>query len=352
MDASETNGFRKMLVCNLLVIHLKVLFLAPRLMRAESSGGLRPPAHLVFLVMRDWQEFPGHSSRLMATSLIPGLSFSHNLSCLPLGGQLLLITDHLASPADFILHRALALQLKQVQPTTHHPRVILVSIASDFAHWCAIAAKSNVNLGYHLKTGSLTYIDGLSLSAYPSPELNATGDADDIGYVRCHPLFENGTREPSLKELYDVVAQSLQGNSDEAISQMVIMDDITLLELIGVPSIVIARFVRAAYALCRQHAAGLVIRAHVSSSSNADFGIPFDSDLLRVLVDVCHMHIEVRPLASGRSGAVSGEIAAHGRNLALIEGGQARTGRKASVQYRLNDGGVAFFQKGMGAGVI
>ena len=290
----------------------------------------------------------------MSTSLLPGLSFGHDLSSLPLAGQLLLITDHIASPADFILHRTLALQLKPVHSSSHHPRAILMSIASDFSHWCAIAAKSNVNLRQHLKTGSLTYIDGLSLSAYPSSKLTATSDADEVGYVRCPPLFGSENREPSLKGLYDVVAQSLRGSSDEDVSQKtVIMDDITFLELIGIPSIAITRFVRAVHVLCRRHTAGLVIRAHASPALNADSGIPFDSDLSRLLIDICHVLIEVRPLASGRSGAVSGELAVHAGVGSFTErGGKARTGRKGGVQYRLNDGGAVFFQKGMGAGVL
>ncbi|KAF8505064.1 hypothetical protein JB92DRAFT_2793957 [Gautieria morchelliformis] len=290
----------------------------------------------------------------MSVSLVPGLSFGPNLLPLPPPGQFLFITDQLASPADFILHRALALQLKPVNPNSHRPRVILVSVVSDFAHWCAIATKSNVNLKQHLTAGSLTYIDGLSLSAYQSPESPDTHSVDEDGYVRCRPLFATGNGEPSLVGLYDIIARSLRYNSDDTVSQkMVIMDDITLLELIGVPSITITRFIRALRALCRRHTSALVIRAHCSPSPSAVLGMPFDSDLLRALVDVCHVHIEVRPLASGRSGAVSGEIAVHTGCLALsgVEG-EAGMGRKGSIQYRLNDGGVVYFQKGMGAGVL
>jgi Elongation complex protein 6 len=292
---------------------------------------------------------------LMSASLVPGLSFGPNLLPLPPPGQFLLITDHLASPADFILHRALALQLKPVNSNSHRPRVILVSVASDFAHWCAIASKSNINLKQHMTAGSLTYIDGLSLSVYQSPKLPDSHNVDKDGYLRCPPLFAAGNGESSLKALYDIIARLLRYNSDDTISQnmMIIMDDITLLELIGVPSITITRFIRAARALCCRHTSALVIRAHCSPSPSAELGMPFDSDLLRVLVDVCHAHIEVRPLASGRSGAVSGEIAVQTGGLTLNgPEGEAGMGRKGSIQYRLNDGGVVYFQKGMGAGVL
>lgn len=285
----------------------------------------------------------------MSTSLVPGLSFGPNLSSLPPAGQLLLITDHLASPADFILHRALALQLKN---TASHPQhVILLSIASDFTHWSAIAAKSNINLNQHLKARSLTYIDGLSLSAYRSTPLI---DSEKDGYVRCSPLFSTGSQEPSLRGLYDIIAQSLLHVSDESLtSKLLILDDITILELIGVPSITVTRFIRALRALCRRHSTGLIVRAHVSPSSDADSRMPFDSDILRTLIDVCHAHVEVRPLASGRSGAVSGEIAVHTGDDMMNEGrDEVGMGRKRSVHYRLNDGGAVFFQKGMGTSVL
>ncbi|KAF8576864.1 hypothetical protein K439DRAFT_1418643 [Ramaria rubella] len=288
----------------------------------------------------------------MTTPLVPGLSFDTANSFLPSASQLLLITDHLAAPADFILHRALALHLKHSNPKYQRHRAVLVSLASDFGHWRAIAAKSNVNLQQHMKAGSLAYVDGLSLSAYRLP--TTTPIKEGGGYFICPPLFSASISEPSLKGLYNVIAQSLWDTEAGVAEQIVILDDITLLEHIGAPIIIVTRFIRAIRVLCHRRSAALVIRAHASPSFNfgGETGMPFDSDLLRALVDACQVHVEVRPLASGRSGAVSGEIAVHKGGLATSgEGGEGR-GRRAAVQYRLGDGGAVFFQRGMGAGVL
>jgi hypothetical protein len=52
--------------------------------------------------------------------------------------QLLLITDELPSPADFLLHRILASQLRENAPG----KAIILSVSEDLARWKAIAAKS------------------------------------------------------------------------------------------------------------------------------------------------------------------------------------------------------------------
>jgi hypothetical protein len=280
----------------------------------------------------------------MCTSIVPDLAFHPDHSSLPPPGQLLLITDHLASPADFILHRALSIYLKELKDG----RTILVSLAWEFAHWRAIAAKSNVNLPQHLASESLVFIDGLSLSEYHMP--SSVPESRDN--VTCPPLLIDG--DPCLRKLYQLIAQSLREAPlkdlhDLPSRRTVIIDDITVLELVGVPTIALIRFIRALRALCLSQSASLIIRAHSSVSSEP--GISLDSELLRCLLDSCHAHIEVRPLASGRSGAVSGEIAVHKGGLSL--GDELVTaGRSAAMQYRLSDGGAVFFQKGMGAGVL
>lgn len=279
----------------------------------------------------------------MTATLVPGLCG------LPPKGHLLLITDELSSPADFILHRALALYLKHPHNPAHH--VLLVSFVSEFAHWQAIASKSNLNLVQNLSAGSLTYIDALSISAYPSTAHDP--HTSQPGYITCPPLFT--TKPPSLKILYNLIAQSI---SHSRTTELLIFDDISLLELIGIPPTSLSQFIRALRALCHRHNIPLLLRAHITPSSSPSF--PFDSPLLKTLLTTTHTHIEVRPLASGRSGAVSGEIALHIGPEGLAcpfppsddIANNAGMGRKASVQYRLNDGGAVFFQKGMGAGVL
>lgn len=70
--------------------------------------------------------------------ILPTLVFGSNRSHLPTAGHVLLVTDQLASPADFILHRTLAVALK----TTTSSRCIVVSTMQNYFHWKAIAARS------------------------------------------------------------------------------------------------------------------------------------------------------------------------------------------------------------------
>ncbi len=50
-----------------------------------------------------------------------------------------------------------------------------------------------------------------------------------------------------------------------------------------------------------QHNASLVVRHHLVTDDGID-------DLLCELMQLCVYHVEVRPLSSGRSGAVSGQV--------------------------------------------
>lgn len=279
---------------------------------------------------------------IMSTPIVPALSFRPDQSSLPPPGQLLLITDHLASPADFILHRTLSIHLKELK----NERVVLVSLTEGFDHWKAIAAKSNVNLSQHLASKSLVFIDGLLLSAYRIPH----SDSESCDSLTCPPLLNSN--DQSLRELYDLIAKSLPtylpNDHESASRRTIIIDDISILELMGAHAVALTRFVRALRALCLANCASLIIRAHASASSEP--GISLDSDLLRCLLDSCHVHIEVRPLASGRSGAISGEVAIHKGGLSLDD--QIVAMRSSAMQYRLTDSGAVFFQKGMDASVL
>lgn len=59
------------------------------------------------------------------------------LSDLP-DGIILLITDTLAAPGDFILHRTLATHLKLHK----NPRSLVLSVSEGIARWTALASKS------------------------------------------------------------------------------------------------------------------------------------------------------------------------------------------------------------------
>lgn len=61
---------------------------------------------------------------------------------LPLLGELLLITDELPSPGDFLLHKLLADHLKHVRGSSTQARCLVLSVLYDPARWKHIAAKS------------------------------------------------------------------------------------------------------------------------------------------------------------------------------------------------------------------
>ncbi|KAF8509591.1 hypothetical protein BU17DRAFT_56027 [Hysterangium stoloniferum] len=301
---------------------------------------------------------------------------------------MLLITDHLAASAEFVLHRALHLGLRPWTPAARradgadeHPRrqqpqgrgaaVVLVSLARGLAHWRAIAARSGVSLARHLEAGSLAFVDGLAISAYAGQGGGGGGGevGGEAGCTRCPPLFsrDGGDAAPTLRGLYDVIQRALPpvGGSSAAETEpprpapVVIIDDITLLSSIGVADAAVARFIRALRALCRRRAAGLIIRAHAAAAARQHAeAMPFGSDVLRALIECSHRHVEVRPLASGRSGAISGEVAVHRGGLGIGSGGDdddgagGKMGRGTAVHYRLDGSGAVFFQKGMSAGIL
>jgi len=121
-----------------------------------------------------------------------------------------------------------------------------------------------------------------------------------------------------------------------------IIDDIAFWEWSAIaPTLEIERFVRAVRASCRKSDAALVVLYHTLSATD-----PPASDVHRLLLETCTTHIDCRPLVSGRSGAVSGEM--------ITRRGPSSWGTEPPqlLQYRLTDASAVFFQKGAATGVI
>lgn len=111
--------------------------------------------------------------------------------------------------------------------------------------------------------------------------------------------------------------------------------------------------------------AALVLRHHVVTPGEPD-------ELLKRLLQVCHYHVDVFPLSSGRSGSVSGQVVfilsydrAEARTdhrmvckvalhcgPATAEPAHELISRSGAVQYRLADSGGMFFDRGTGSGVL
>ncbi|KAF8240221.1 hypothetical protein L208DRAFT_1449553 [Tricholoma matsutake] len=232
-------------------------------------------------------------------------------------GILILITDELLSPADFLLHRSLISHIK----SSKNSKSVILSVSEGIARWKAIAAKSNVNLDQHLSSGSLDFVDVLSHVQLPEP-------SDDPA-------------KPTLRPLFDHVVAKIGSDST---STLIILDDITSLQWIGFSSFDIARFTRALRALCLRVNATLIIRHHNVTPGEPD-------DLFRHLLQLCAYHMDVRSLSSGRSGSISGEVALH-PGLGTPPSGVKLIPRSSALQYRLTDSGVNFFERGTSEGVL
>ena len=85
---------------------------------------------------------------MAGVSLLPGVAFrSHQEERndpLPTGGALILATDHIDAPADFLLIRAATVVLKpsKTHNTAVIKRCIFMTFTKEESHWRAILGKS------------------------------------------------------------------------------------------------------------------------------------------------------------------------------------------------------------------
>ncbi|GLB36869.1 putative elongation complex protein 6 [Lyophyllum shimeji] len=229
-------------------------------------------------------------------------------------GIFLLITDELSSPADFLVHRTLISHIKEAK----NAKSVVLSVSEGIERWKAIAAKSNVSLSQHITTGAVNFVDVMS-----------------------HVQSSLDSGQPSLRPLFDLVNASLQSHDAPS---LVILDDIASLQWIGFSLLDISRFTRALCGICRKANVTLLIRHHNVTPEEPD-------DLFRHVLHLCTYHLEVRPLSSGRSGSVSGEIALH-PGMSTPPSAVKLIPRSSAIQYRLTDTGAVFFERGTGGGVL
>lgn len=241
-------------------------------------------------------------------------------------GILLLVTDQLSSPADFVLHRALIDHLKASTKT----KAIVLSVSEDLARWKAIAAKSNLHLDQQSASGAFTFIDVLERICPPNTDTDSS--------IAPRPI---------LLPILDAI-ESVLGPPDTGYDTLVIMDDLAALDWLGFPVLDVTRFCRALHAMCRKANATLLLRQHVLTPSAAD---PILDDLFRAVRQMCTYHLEVLPLTSGHSGTVSGQVALHA-GPGVLRSGVKLLPRSSALQYKLTDGGAVFFERGTGAGVL
>ncbi|KAI0332277.1 hypothetical protein GY45DRAFT_1321057 [Cubamyces sp. BRFM 1775] len=237
---------------------------------------------------------------------------------LPVPSEVLLITDELLAPADFLLHRQLAAHLKESKDS----RCVLISVSEDLGRWKSVAQRSNLNLAQSLESQLLTFIDAMA---------------------HISPALDEKSKTP-LKDLYIIILECLKRPHLDETKALVVLDDIAALEWMGVPLADILRFARALCAICRKYNASLIIRHHITTPGEPD-------DILRHLLQLCTYHMDVFSLSTGRSGSVSGQVALH-CGAATSEPTHKLIPRSKAVQYRLTDTGSVFFDRGTGSGVL
>lgn len=233
--------------------------------------------------------------------------------------RLLLITDQLPAPADFLLHRFLHLHLKQSKTA----KCIVLAVSESLERWKSVASKANTNVAH---SESFQFID--VFDQHPPSQNRGEGHENKI----------------SLKCIYDLLSVKLSDSRTNGQIPLVILDDITSLEWFGVSLLDLSRFVRALRTLCVKMDAALVVRHHIVTPPEPDA-------LLQHLLQLCTYHIEVRPLASGRSGAVSGEICVH-LGPSMKDTNDYVISRTSALQYRLTESSAVFFDKGTSTGVL
>ncbi|KAH0589935.1 hypothetical protein H2248_000125 [Termitomyces sp. 'cryptogamus'] len=229
-------------------------------------------------------------------------------------GIVLLITDELSSPADFLLHQLVSSHLKDSKSA----KSVILSVSEGVERWKAIAAKSNVNITQCISSGALTFIDVMS-----------------------HVRSSLDSGQPSLRPLHDLLTSQLNATEEPL---LIVIDDIISLQWIGFSILDISRFTRSLRALSQQARSTLVIRHHNVTPEEPD-------DVFRHMLHLCTYHLEVRPLSSGRSGSVSGEIALH-PGMSTSVTGVKLIPRSSAIQYRLADTGANFFDRGTGVGIL
>ncbi|KAI6040228.1 hypothetical protein EDC04DRAFT_1524713 [Pisolithus marmoratus] len=190
----------------------------------------------------------------------------------------ILITDELSAPADFLLHRFLHVRVKEAR----HSSCIFLSVSEDFDRVKTVASKAGLNLAQNAK---FKFIDLFKVLEASSEE--AMGGAD--------------TRLRHIINLLSLDIGTMRAVEEQT---LVILDDFASLEWLGFSTLDLFRFARALKALCLKSGAALVIRHHILNASEP-------GHLFQLLLQLCSYHIEVRPLASGRSGVVSGELCLH-----------------------------------------
>jgi len=256
---------------------------------------------------------------MSAQSLLPSLSFlsgEKTHDTLP-GNGIVLVTDHVDSPASFLLVRAAVLVLKRpkVQSSSQKTRCVFITFTQDVEHWKTIMDKQNVNCAKAIEQRNLVFLDLLSWWR------------KDVAL---------STPDNLLGECYRLLQQEL-ANGDIG-DTLVLIDDLAHLEWVGIEEHQLINFLRAFRSLLHKTRGSLIALYHTLSTES-----PI-SNPHRYLLETCTAHIGCRPLSSGRSGAVSGEM--YVRSGPEAWPGEVIVPPQRIMHYRCTDTGAVVSERG------
>ncbi|GFO32131.1 elongator complex protein 6 [Plakobranchus ocellatus] len=194
--------------------------------------------------------------------------------------------------AGFLIHYFLNLCKKQNRP------LCVLGLTQSFNHYSSVAQKLGTNLLSARDNKNLIFIEGLQLlSDYVIGDQSKTNPFLQL-------VIGNVSR---LNELIRESLESVQLSSPSALPPVVIIDDLSVLLSLGVPSKNVICFVKSLISLVTSYCPGGSLISSVSvSDSDSD-----EEDIWSCLSHFGTLNIEVSNLKSGYCKEVHGQVRAN-----------------------------------------
>jgi len=189
---------------------------------------------------------------------------------------------HLVEEEDllgtFLTYHFLHLALRQSSNVT------LVGLENTFGHYNGVSSKFGINMTKSREAGQINFIDGLKL---------VSENVNDDGVVDTLPL---------LNSIISQVKQCVKENT------VLIIDKISLLHSLGLTNREMLALVQELQSICEQHKSCLVTRSRTLTGLGEDDSHDEGDHISAFLSHTANLTIAVRPLASGRSSTVTGNL--------------------------------------------
>ena len=198
---------------------------------------------------------------------------------IPLNNKFIHIIEEEDLLGAFLVNHFLHLALRQ---SSH---VILVGLENTFGHYKGVSSKFGINMTKSRDAGYVDYIDGLKL------------------------ISENINSEGTLvieQFLNSMLAQVREYHKENTV---LIIDKISLLRSLGVTDREMLALVQELHLICHQHKSCLITRSRAMTGLGDCENHEEGNDRISAFMShTSNLSIAVRPLSSGRSSTVTGNI--------------------------------------------